>query len=61
MYTVRFVDESALPTGHAWVIGVDRAGHRFLFIKQGARSATVLEEAWAAGQALNASELRVAV
>lgn len=62
MFTVRFVDESALPRDQVWVIGVDGStGQRFLFIKRGARSSTVLEEVWAAGHRLDEPDLRVAV
>lgn len=61
MFAVRFVSENSLPAEQAWVIGVDDDGRRFLFVKEGARSATVLEEAWAAGHRLDTSALRVAV
>jgi len=61
MFTVRFIDEDALPENQAWVIGVTAEGRRFLFIKHGARSAQIIEDAWEGGLLLNSAELRVAV
>jgi hypothetical protein len=61
MFEVRFVDEDALPPDQAWVIGVTRDGRRFLFVKEGARCATTLEEAWEAGCRIDAPDLRVVV
>lgn len=61
MFTVKFVDESALPSGHTWVIGATPDGQRFLFIKEGARCSRTIEEAWEAGHLLNLPDFRVAV
>lgn len=51
---VRLVDEDALPADQPWVIGVTHRGERFLFIKRGAFTPEVLEQAWAAGLCLDA-------
>jgi hypothetical protein len=61
MFAVRFVPEDALPPEQVWVLGVDDSGQRFLFVKEGARSATALEEAWSAGCLLNTPRLRAVV
>jgi hypothetical protein len=63
MFTVRFVSEDALPTGHSWVIGVAEGGDRFLFVKRGAVCSSTFEEVWEAAMLLNesAAPLRVAV
>lgn len=58
---VRFVDEDALPAGHAWVIGACRDGRRFLFVKEGVLLPSVIEDAWCGGLLLNVPALRVAV
>lgn len=50
---VRLVDEDALPVDQLWVIGMTHRGERFLFIKRGAFTPAVLEEAWGAGLGLN--------
>lgn len=50
---VRLVDEDALPADQPWVIGMTHRGERFLFIKRGAFTPAVLEQAWLAGLRLN--------
>ena len=46
---VRLVDEGALPEAQAWVIGVTDQGERFLFVKRGALTPAIIEQAWEAG------------
>lgn len=46
MFTVRFIAEDALPPDQVWALSIDQDGNRYLFIKEGAKSCTVLEEAW---------------
>ena len=63
MFSVRYVEEDALPEGQAWVIGVDaRTGDRFIFMKRGAvECPSAWEEVWRYGHVLNNYPLRVAV
>lgn len=60
-FTVRLVDEDALPADQAWVIGITHRGERFIFVKQGAFFPSVIAEIWEAGFCLNTRSLRVAV
>ena len=46
---VRLVGEDALPADQAWVIGMTEDGERFLFVKRGALTPAVIEQAWEAG------------
>lgn len=59
MFSVKFVNESALPAQHAWVVGVDDRGDRFLFIKEGAVSPVVIEQALAGCHVVTPPALRV--
>lgn len=57
-FTVRYVDETALPSGHDWVIGVTGDGARFLFVKERVGlSPGLIEEAWAGGHGLDVEDL----
>lgn len=59
---VQFVDEDALPEGHAWVIGATADGGRFLFVKRGAAiTAAIIADAWQGGLLLNSPALRLVV
>lgn len=58
---VHLVEEDALPSGQAWVIGACRDGRRFLFVKRGAMLPAIIEEAWRGGLLLNTPALRLVV
>lgn len=60
MYSVKFVDDGALPAGHNWAIARDGDGNFYAFIKQSKVSPCVLEQAWAGYRELAAHRSMVA-
>lgn len=52
MYSVKFVADEALPSGHKWALARDGEGNYYVFIKQSCVSPSVLEQAWAAFRSL---------
>lgn len=54
MYSIRFVDDSALPNGHDFVF-VQADEDYAIFFRESAISPQMLEDAWAAYRALDAA------
>lgn len=54
---VRLVDDDALPDGHDFVfVSLDNGGVGWIFYRQGALGAELIEESWRAGSALGKPE-----